>query len=339
MTPHAAVRVVVPVALVMLLVTSAATAITWRQSSDASWAPACDFAGRDIGSARVRGEDCSGACGRTQGCTHFAWTPHAGGTCWLKGRGATAAIRSSTAGAVCGIMKAAPVTVSTGDMRLRAVKYVPIYRFDDGAGSYCFPDDKRQAATRDGTCAAFRRDAPVFVSAYTCGIYTVYQFNLWYGQQKGCITEGIGGAHGDDNEYVQVWVNTLSRAVYRLRLNQHSGFYFAYPGGKNVEFVGTRPVVFIGKIAHGSYHDGCRYRPWPLKGVSCTGGCGYWSDFRNSTNRRFIMDKATLQHDPNPPAVECEAPECGHNNPDKRRSWVPGFATHEACSGLPWSPF
>lgn len=97
----------VVLALLLLLVASA-TAISWRTSADASWALGCDFARNDIGSARVRGEDCSGRCGATSGCSHFAWTLHNGGTCWLKGGPRPAlskAVASSKAGAMCGVLR------------------------------------------------------------------------------------------------------------------------------------------------------------------------------------------------------------------------------------------
>lgn len=69
----------------------------------------------------------------------------------------------------------------------------------------------------DGTCAEFRDNAPIFLSTTQCGVHTVYQYNLWYGQQLGCFWFGrqgflgnpedaFGNKHSNDNEYVQVWV-------------------------------------------------------------------------------------------------------------------------------------
>lgn len=94
----------------LVLATMAAAAharFTWTQSADAIWAFGCDFSNADIGSVRVAGASCSGACGRRAGCTHFAWTRYEGGTCWLKGGDEATiytAIPSGKAGAVCGIM-------------------------------------------------------------------------------------------------------------------------------------------------------------------------------------------------------------------------------------------
>ncbi|CAF2072403.1 unnamed protein product [Rotaria magnacalcarata] len=49
-----------------------------------NWAFACDFHGNDMYGVRSSGEHCGGKCANTHGCTHFAWTLHNGGTCWLK---------------------------------------------------------------------------------------------------------------------------------------------------------------------------------------------------------------------------------------------------------------
>ena len=60
--------------------------VNWQQGAGGvQWAPACDFYNnRDMGSARVRGEQCGEKCIDTSGCSHFAWTNYLGGTCWMK---------------------------------------------------------------------------------------------------------------------------------------------------------------------------------------------------------------------------------------------------------------
>ena len=68
---------------------------------------ACDFRGNDLKNVQIRGEDCGGECSRTNGCTHFSWTPWKGGTCWLK-KGSVSkknAVASSDAKTVCGVVK------------------------------------------------------------------------------------------------------------------------------------------------------------------------------------------------------------------------------------------
>ena len=67
----------------------------------------CDFPGNDFGYRLIRGEECGGACGATSECTHYAWSPYQGGTCWLK-RGAVSkwdAIYTGNQNHVCGVIK------------------------------------------------------------------------------------------------------------------------------------------------------------------------------------------------------------------------------------------
>ncbi|PXF41168.1 hypothetical protein BWQ96_09110 [Gracilariopsis chorda] len=321
---------------ILLLLSLAAAVLVadgfnWQTSSDAMWAMNCDFRGNDVGSAQMRGEDCSRACDLKRDCSHFAWTRYNGGTCWFKnGRSVSqsSAIPNPDPGAVCGILRSLLIAngrdsfgMTPHDPFANARPYLPIFRFDDDAGGWCFPDDKE--AQRDKVCnGRFDRRAPVYVHSKQCGQYTVYQYNLWYGWQKGCVNQLFGGGrHGDDNEYVQVWTLGPSGPVARVRYNQHNGYYFREPG-RGAEMHGSRPVVYIGKIAHGAYHRGCTGgKFWqtliPNRGTDfCVGGCAYWDDFRNSEDGNFVMDEGTLRKDPSPREIDCDAPNCtpGHNS-------------------------
>jgi hypothetical protein len=77
--------------------------INWNGNN---WAFAYDFYGNDISSAQVRGEDCSGTCAQTSGCTHFTWTTWNGGTCWMKGGAVSKdqATESNDRNSVCGVL-------------------------------------------------------------------------------------------------------------------------------------------------------------------------------------------------------------------------------------------
>ena len=78
----------------------------WRTSSDAKWKLGCDFEGNDLSNVQGRGEECSGQCASTDGCTHFSWTSWNGGTCWMKSGQLGAQIGvclDAGLGAVCGI--------------------------------------------------------------------------------------------------------------------------------------------------------------------------------------------------------------------------------------------
>lgn len=240
------------------------------------------------------------------------------------------AVRSTKAGAMCGVMKhKSPVNVPpprqpSWHALQYAADYLPIFRYDQESGSFCFPDDKRLISSRDNKCNGFNRRAPVFISYKQCGSHHVYQYNLWYGLQKGCGLHGLtGGRHGDDNEYVQVWVRTSDRSVDKVRYNQHNGYYFRSVGG-GAEMNGKRVVVYIGKIAHGAYHRGCTGNPFRGGTRKCLGinwalaltftNCAYWEDYRNPKGK-YDLDQGQLIDDPSPREIDCNPGVCrpGHS--------------------------
>ena len=85
--------------------------------------------------------------------------------------------------------------------------------------------------------------------------------------------------------------NRLNGQVAKVVFHQHDGHYtrrHAVLGTYDTE--GDRPIVYIRKIAHGSYHahcDGrCTFTEFFTQGCLgsvnyCQGGCAYWDDFRN----------------------------------------------------------
>ena len=77
--------------------------VSWGNNN---WALGCDFKGNDLSNMKSRGEDCSGICARTNGCTHFSWNTFENGTCWMKNGSVSKkdAITSTEKGIVCGIV-------------------------------------------------------------------------------------------------------------------------------------------------------------------------------------------------------------------------------------------
>lgn len=85
-------------------------AIVWNISEDSYWAHNCDFVGEDIDNAGGPGRLCSSICAKYIGCTHFSWTLHDGGTCWLKSGtnvSLSNSVISNKTGSVCGVLKKA----------------------------------------------------------------------------------------------------------------------------------------------------------------------------------------------------------------------------------------
>ncbi|KAI9354807.1 peptidase M60-like family-domain-containing protein [Zopfochytrium polystomum] len=87
----------------------------WTTNGDGSyWASSCDWVGGDFTSALTTSSNCGPTCVANPDCTNFSWTDWSGGTCWMKkGNFAkSAAVYSSTSGALCGGRGTAPVSTS-----------------------------------------------------------------------------------------------------------------------------------------------------------------------------------------------------------------------------------
>ena len=87
--------------VILSIAISATSAINWQPGD---WAMDCDFFGNDLSNRLVRGDLCSSTCQATSGCTHFTWTLHNNGTCWMKRGSVTKANAVYLQGAVCGIV-------------------------------------------------------------------------------------------------------------------------------------------------------------------------------------------------------------------------------------------
>ncbi|UJR06871.1 hypothetical protein I4U23_011160 [Adineta vaga] len=88
----------------ILIIDYVKCAVNWNGNN---WAMQCDFSGNDLSNVKIAGELCGGKCAETTGCTHFTWTDHQGGTCWMK-YGAVSknnAFSTNDPNVVCGIME------------------------------------------------------------------------------------------------------------------------------------------------------------------------------------------------------------------------------------------
>ncbi|UJR07244.1 hypothetical protein I4U23_011532 [Adineta vaga] len=83
-----------------------------------NWALACDFHENNLMNVQIRGEDCGSRCASTSGCTHFTWTTHNGGTCWMK-QGAVSkenAVPTDDRSMVCGVNEKEPINEVMNDV-------------------------------------------------------------------------------------------------------------------------------------------------------------------------------------------------------------------------------
>lgn len=89
-----------------------------------------------------------------------------------------------------------------------------------------------------------------------------------YKRQRACFVN-LGG-HDYDLEHVVVQVNRQTQQLISVTYFQHKGWYTKKPQGTPQE--NGRIVSYVGKIAHGMYHD---------KKSASFGQCLYYEDYRN----------------------------------------------------------
>ena len=164
------------------------------------------------------------------------------------------------------------VTVAESD----AERYKPIFKYDGKAHENCFPDWAK--SSNNGQCrSTLDSNAPIYYQMTSCSGTTVYTYWHWYGWQNKC--DCCSGAHDNDWEHISVYVknNQADKVIF----HQHVGHYTRRRG--EFERSEERPIVYVGKNAHGSYHVHCNGKGWwsPNKVTFCPGGCGYWDDYRN----------------------------------------------------------
>lgn len=117
----------------------------------------------------------------------------------------------------------------------------------------------------------------VMSNAQTGALRIVYWW--YYGYQPPCNWTGMLGKTGEhvgDWERIMVTTTPDRSAVDAVTYFQHGGWYTRWRSLDGFQLVGERPVVYVGKANHGSYHNqrgGCGGG-----GISC---CCYWWDPRN----------------------------------------------------------
>ena len=109
----------------------------------------------------------------------------------------------------------------------------------------------------------------------------------YYGYQPPCNWTGVLGAVGaETGEHVGDWERVMRTttpdrsAVEAVTYHQHGGWYTRWASLYGFELVGERPVVYVGRTSHGSYHN-----PRDACGAAAGDGsmtcCCYWRDPRD----------------------------------------------------------
>jgi len=183
--------------------------------------------------------------------------------------------------------------VAAVDLAARAARFAPRLRFDQetttgsGEQSKCFPGDAgayfTQRAQGASSVSLCNKDygsiaggaVPVYyVADQLGGNAVIIRYWFFYAWQSTCF--GGLGSHPADWESMAVLI--VDDELRRVGFWQHGGWYSREPGGfERVE--GGHPVGYVGKNAHGTYHD-----------AGGSGGCLYFEDYRNPGGNDYHMD-------------------------------------------------
>ena len=174
-----------------------------------------------------------------------------------------------------------------------ASQYAPRLRFDQdsttgsGEQSKCFPSDagtyftqRALGATPISLCnkdSSTIRDnqVPIYYMANQVGTNTVLiRYWFFYAWQSTCFAGE--GSHAADWESMAVMI--VDGKLSRVAFYQHGGWY-SLEAGSFETVGGTHPVGYVGKNAHGTFHDS-----------GGSGGCLYFEDFRNPGGNDYHLD-------------------------------------------------
>ncbi|SEW05478.1 hypothetical protein SAMN05428988_1627 [Chitinophaga sp. YR573] len=190
---------------------------------------------------------------------------------------------SSTSELACNCQESSTKLTGT-DADAWAKKFAPLLKFDRAAPDYPTSVEDVWAATNPasivcgGKLILVNNTPPrslIFPTYYEVQVHPtdanrIFVDYWWiYKRQENCI--GSTGGHDYDLEHVVVQFNRSTQTAISVTYFQHAGWYTKK--AQNVTSNGAIEV-YVGKIAHGSYH----FR----NTISFIGyACSYWGDYRN----------------------------------------------------------
>jgi hypothetical protein len=120
--------------IIKLLILNINATIYWK----GNWARRCDFKDKDLLNKKTRDKDCFRLCFKTHKCTHFTWTKHNGGTCWLKYGRVTKkdAFETHDKKMICGIVSAS----ESMDLTFPECLFKSGQAFNPNISDYSLPD-------------------------------------------------------------------------------------------------------------------------------------------------------------------------------------------------------
>ncbi|UJR17880.1 hypothetical protein I4U23_004779 [Adineta vaga] len=192
--------------------------------------------------------------------------------------------------------------------RVYAEKFAPELRFDHAAKGYPMSAQVYYNGMKKDTSKTFRREntdqktlstgnIPTYYMIRTDGKQTRILYWWFYGYENSC--EANKGSHNGDWEHIMVILTEDKSQVAAVSFYQFNNHYTRISGSRTAPCIpagkgrcsgaagfesnGIHPIVYVGKTAHGSFHN-------PTSaGVTDAGKCADYADFRNPKSSNDYM--------------------------------------------------
>jgi len=131
---------------------------------------------------------------------------------------------------------------------------------------------------------------PIYYTLRQFGGQVRIRYWIFYGYQAPCINVNGTGSHNGDWEDITVILKQDQSGIAAVQYGQHGGRYMRIAGSRDApctavghcdgnhgfQLSGTHPVAYIGRTAHGTFHDSS-------SGLAAApgGSCTYYGDSRN----------------------------------------------------------
>jgi len=246
---------------------------------------------------------------------------------------------------------ATPVTPSTAPAIV--AKFAPLLKFDSGAGSYGYPmsadtyyqqvvlgRNVTQMQNTDANSIRPGNRIPIYYTLRSFGGQTRIRYWIFYGYQAPCINVNGTGSHNGDWEDITVILTANNNGIAAVQFGQHGGRYMRIAGPRDApctavghcdgnhgfQLYGTHPVAYIGRTAHGTFHDSS-------SGLAAApgGSCTYYGDSRDGRG-------PSMETWGNPVSLDGNAESWIAADRKQNFPWGPdGVNTHPTMAAFPTS--
>jgi hypothetical protein len=147
----------------------------------------------------------------------------------------------------------------------------------------CDPDDTKTSKLsiqKNAWADGFNSSTPIYATTYSTSLYHVIQYIFLYAYNGSVNVLGLFpvGEHQCDIERITVQVSKATNMIEHIYYGAHTHTDGLWVSGNDIEFSGSRPVVYIAKHTHATYPHDKTYRRFFGFGNDHTSNTGiHWS--------------------------------------------------------------